>query len=181
MRRSANSAFRQLFAGGAWLPSTAAANVGREFFQHLRAYKRLAEVGNFNWIGKLHELYQKKLLGLDRNTRNIQKDEIRFNTERRPGDGHHQSLFQSTVDAQEFEGGPFLGDTCSTKKLAEHSAARIAIENEFPHWLTDDAHGTTEPKRRKNRKKRLSPKKEKEPTEESQSASSDSESVASNE
>jgi len=65
-----------------------------------------------NWIGKLHELYQKKL-GMDRKT---QKQEIRFDTEKKPGNGIHQLMFRSTVHAQEFKAGPFVGDECTTKK-----------------------------------------------------------------
>eukprot|EP00435_Cladocopium_sp_Y103_P052381 s433_g16.t1 len=64
-----------------------------------------------NWIGKLHELYQKKL-GMDRQT---QKQEIRFTTEKRPGNGIHQLMFQSTVHAQEFRAGPFVGDEPTRK------------------------------------------------------------------
>lgn len=121
-----------------------------------------------NWIGKLHELYQKKL-GMDRKT---QKQEIRFDTEKKPGNGIHQLMFQSTVHAQEFKAGPFVGDECTTKKAAEHSAARVAVESEFPHFR-EEAQAPTEPTRRKNRKKRAQSSKR--DREESQSDSSESE------
>ena len=88
------------------------------------------EMSMFNWIGKLHELYQKKL------ERPVQKDEIRFTTKEKLGPSKH-TMFQCTVDAKEFQAGPFVGETCRAKKAAQHSAARAALENEFPHFLDD--------------------------------------------
>lgn len=71
-----------------------------------------------NWIGKLHELYQKKLA----TDRQIQKQEIRFDTEKKPGTGIHQWMFQSTVQAKEFQAGPFVGDECPTKKARDQTS-----------------------------------------------------------
>lgn len=99
--------------------------------------------GAYNWIGKLHELCGKKL------KRNLEKQEIAFSTESvQSEDG--TSGYQSTLDCKFFEAGGYLGEVCASKKAAEHSAARVAIEHEFRDFVEG-----VEPKRSQNpRKKR---------------------------
>lgn len=80
-----------------------------------------------NWIGTLYQLCQTKLKRPD--------PEIRFTTEVKEIEkGENRAsckMFQSTVDSKHFTGS-FVGDLCSSKKAAKHSAARVAIGKEFP-------------------------------------------------
>ena len=64
----------------------------------------------------------------------VQEQEIAFTTESvQSEDG--TSGYQSTLDCQFFENGGYLGEVCAGKKAAEHSAARMAIEHEFPDFV----------------------------------------------
>ena len=78
-------------------------------------------------IGTLYQLCQTKLKRSD--------PEIRFTTEVKEIEkGENRAsckMFQSTVDSKHFTGS-FVGDLCSSKKAAKHSAARVAIGKEFP-------------------------------------------------
>lgn len=60
--------------------------------------------------------------------------EIAFSTESvQSEDG--TSGYQSTLDCKFFEAGGYLGEVCASKKAAEHSAARVAIEHEFRDFV----------------------------------------------
>eukprot|EP00490_Sorites_sp_Unknown_P003900 CAMPEP_0114652748 /NCGR_PEP_ID=MMETSP0191-20121206/9246_1 /TAXON_ID=126664 /ORGANISM="Sorites sp." /LENGTH=111 /DNA_ID=CAMNT_0001867457 /DNA_START=33 /DNA_END=368 /DNA_ORIENTATION=- len=97
----------------------------------------------FNWIGKLQELCQKKM------KRNLEKQEITFNTESHGSAGNPS--FQSTVFSELFV-SPVMGEPSGSKKQAEHAAARAAIEQEFPEFV-EDPEGHVEPKKKRVRKK----------------------------
>ena len=75
-----------------------------------------------NWKGKLQQAYSKQL-----GAKAIQKDEISYTIER------VGTRFQATVQAPGLS-EPFTGDVCSSKKLAEHAAARAAICSDFPQF-----------------------------------------------
>ena len=45
------------------------------------------------------------------------------------------SGYQSTLDCKFFAAGGYLGEVSASKKAAEHSAARVAIEHEFRDFV----------------------------------------------
>ena len=64
----------------------------------------------------------------------VHLQEIAFSTESvQSEDG--TSGYQSTLDCKFFEAGGYLGEVCASKKAAEHSAARVAIEHEFRDFV----------------------------------------------
>lgn len=79
------------------------------------------DVSKFNWKGKLMELYAKKV------GRPLEKGELQYNTEEL-----EDKSFVSTVHCEGFAGGPFVGEPCRSKKLAEQAAAEVALDMEFP-------------------------------------------------
>ena len=88
-----------------------------------KAFERSKHEEDVNWIGTLQMLTSKRI------GRSMQKDEIQFVTESLEG---KVPAFRSTVNAVHFDGGPFVGELCSSKKAAHHSAAKAAVELEFP-------------------------------------------------
>ena len=87
-----------------------------------------------NWKGKLMELYARKL------ARPLEKGELEYNTEEL-----EDKSFVSTVRCLNFAAGPFVGEPCRNKRLAEQAAARVALNMEFP----DVDPMATVPKRKK--------------------------------
>ncbi|CAJ1407686.1 unnamed protein product [Effrenium voratum] len=96
-----------------------------EFLQHQPeavSSVAVAEVKE-NWIGKLSQLYSKQV------RRPLEKNEIVYTVEDKAADG--ASIFTATVSAIDFRGGPYKGEPSRSKKLAEHSAASVALDMEF--------------------------------------------------
>ena len=62
--------------------------------------------------------------------RPLEKNETRFTTDDLYASAQPPA-FQSSVEAEHFAGGPFVGEACGTKKAAHHSAAKAAVDTEF--------------------------------------------------
>ena len=90
----------------------------------------VSRLPNFNWIGKLQQLYSQHL------KKPLEKGAIRYTTQEATGETGRD--FRSVVEALTFQYA-YHGDLCQTKKQAEHSAAFTAIRSEFPDFDWQEA------------------------------------------